>query len=313
MKNKILLVLGIVIFVGAAAAIGAFSALPSRSMSWGNSVNTGGIIGFIKNIIHPSSVSIVIFGHPGVAYNGGSLTDSIVVVHFDPDRSTLSTVSIPRDLWISDEKEQFKINEGLHKNKIPVVMEKIEEMTGFSLDGYVIVDLTMVKQVIDYMGGVDIVLKEPATDWVSGYTMEPGTHHLNGEDAVWLMRNRYNPQGDFFRESNQQAVLKALFEKFKKLSKTDKLSFFNKFVFKGEFLKNVQIDFSKLTPYVFESQATGIQTKSVVLDFTTKLFRTSSIPQQGGQYSDFISVLIPAEGFEKYDAIQKYIQDKLTK
>jgi anionic cell wall polymer biosynthesis LytR-Cps2A-Psr (LCP) family protein len=169
----------------------------------------------------------------------------------------------------------------------------------------------MVKQIVDYMGGVDVVLKEPATDWVSGYTMQPGTHYLNGDDAIWLMRNRFNPQGDFFREGNQQEVLSALFEKFKKLSKADKISFFEKFIFKGDFLKNAQIDFAKLTPYIFDTSVGSIKLQTIVLDFTTKLFKTSAIPIQG-QQSPYISVLIPVEGFEKYDALQKYIAQKLT-
>ncbi len=236
-----------------------------------------------------------------------------LVARFNPDTNTAHLISLPRDLWISDESEQFKINEVFNKKKVPAVMDTIEEITGLETNGYVIVDLDMVKQAVDWLGGVDVTLTQSATDWVSGYTLQAGAHHLNGDDAVWLVRNRFNQQGDFFRESNQHVVVQAMLDKFQKLDSDQKNNFLKTFVFRGSFLENAQIDFSKLTPYLFGTDLSQIKFKSIVLDFTTKLFTTKSLPLQYVATTTHISVLVPTAGFEEYKDIRAYIQQNLDK
>ncbi len=296
------------------AVYGVFFSMPSRTVTWASTGDQGnGIANFFKDLFTKSDISIVVFGKPGPEYNAGELTDAIMVVHFDPDTNTVHLISLPRDLWVSDDSEQFKINEAFHKNKVPLVLDRIEEMTGLSLNGYVSVDLTMIKQIVDDLGGVDVTLREAATDWVSGYTLPAGPHHLNGEDAVWLVRNRYNRQGDFFRESNQHQVIESIAQKFQQLDKQQKEAFLKKFVFRGSFLENAHIDFSKLTPYLFGTDLSSVHFKSIVLDFTTKLFKTMSLPIQGVATTTYVSALVPTAGFEKYGDIREYIQTMMEK
>lgn len=288
--------------------------IPARSVEWENNSPTPlkSISEFFKNIFVSSSMTMLVLGVQGPEYGKSILTDSIIVVHFDPTKSKVFLISIPRDLWISDNKEQFKINEMLAKRKVDVAANKIEEITGLSVDGYVVVDLAIVKDVVDYFGGIDITLNQPAVDWVSGYTMGVGDHHLNGEDAVWIIRNRFNPEGDFFREKNQHQILESLFEKFKALSRSDKLAFIERFAFKSGLLNNADIDVSKATSYVFNTDLPKIKLESIVLDFNTKLVKTDYVPVNFGTTTKDISILLPIEGFEKYSAIQNYIKDKIT-
>jgi LCP family protein required for cell wall assembly len=306
----ILIVLAVAIL--AVAAYGIFYKLPGRTVSWGNAQTTGENVGnFFKNLFTKNEISVVVFGRAGGGYIGGGLADAILVARFDPDTNTVHLVSLPRDLWISDDSEQFKINEVFNKNKVPAVMDEIRDITGIEPNGYVVVDLNMLKQVVDWLGGVDVVLREPATDWVSGYTLPAGPHHLNGEDAIWLVRNRYNKQGDFFRESNQHQVLGSMLEKFQQLDKEQKNSFLKTFVFRGSFLQNVQVDFARLTPYLFGTDVSQVQFRSVVLDFTTKLFTTTAIPYQTVATTTYISALLPTAGFENYKDIRAYIEEKI--
>jgi len=141
--------------------------------------------------------------------------------------------------------------------------------------------------------------------------MKAGPQHLNGEDAVWLIRNRYNREGDFFREKNQQAVIKSAFDKFIALSKEKKIDFFKEFILNPSILANAQIDMSLLTPYIFDSNLTEISLESVVLDFSTKLLKTGYISLPVGATTTNVSVLIPSAGFENYQEIKKYIQEKV--
>jgi anionic cell wall polymer biosynthesis LytR-Cps2A-Psr (LCP) family protein len=174
-------------------------------------------------------------------------------------------------------------------------------------------DLTLAKNVVDAVGGVDVVLTQPATDWVSGYTMNVGSHHLNGDDAIWLMRNRFNPEGDFFREGNQQQILDAVLKKIKAMPTEQKLSLVKDFLINEKLLENVNVGISRITPYILEpSKLSSIKTKNIVLDFSTKLFISSYVPVRGATSTVYASVLLPTEGFEKYNKIQEYIQNQIN-
>ena len=283
-------------------------AVPPRSAAW-NGSGLQRIEKFFTNIFAPQPITVLVLGRPGETYNGGTLTDSLMVVRFDPSTDTVFLVSIPRDLWVSSDSEQFKINEAFRRNKTDLLLEKAEEITGFSMDGYVVIDLTLARDVVDAVGGVDVVLKEPATDWVSGYTLGVGAHHLNGEDAVWLMRNRFNPQGDFFREGNQQEIIDSVLKKIKAMSTQDKIALVKKFLINKDLLEHTTIGISRIMPYLSEvGKLSNIKTKNIVLDFTTKLFTTSFVPVQGPTSTLYSSVLLPTEGFEKYNKIRAYIE-----
>ncbi|KKS83026.1 MAG: cell envelope-related transcriptional attenuator [Candidatus Wolfebacteria bacterium GW2011_GWC1_43_10] len=311
-KYIFLVISGLFILIAAYALV---PKIPSRDLSWdSNPISQPGlesISDFFEDIFRQSQINILVFGRPGVEYQGGDLADALVLVHFDPDRNKTFLISLPRDLWISDKDEQFKINEAIYKKKIPSVLSEVKDITGLSADGYLIVDLKIVKEAVDFLGGVDIVLEETAVDWVSHFEMKAGPQHLNGEDAVWLIRNRYNREGDFFREKNQQAVIKSAFDKFIALSKEKKIDFFKEFILNPSILANAQIDMSLLTPYIFDSNLTEISLESVVLDFSTKLLKTGYISLPVGATTTNVSVLIPSAGFENYQEIKKYIQEKV--
>lgn len=309
-----ILITAILIGIIGLGVYGVAYKLPSRTVTW-TSKSTGeqsGNVGtFFRKLLTKSEITLVVFGKPGFGYGGGELADAILVARLNPNTKIAHLVSLPRDLWVSLGDQQFKINELFIKNRVAEGITEIEKITGLTTDGYVVVDLTMLKNAVDWLGGIDITLNAPATDWVSGYTLPAGQHHLNGEDAVWLVRNRYSQQGDFFRESNQHGVIEAMAHKFQILPNDQKTAFLKTFVFKGAFLQNAKIDFSKITPYLFGGETAVTDFKSIVLDFTTKLFKTTPLPIQGIGTTTYISTLIPTAGFEQYKDIRAYIEQKM--
>jgi hypothetical protein len=95
------------------------------------------------------------------------------------------------------------------------------------------------------------------------------------------------------------------------LSQEQKISFLNRFVVKAGLLSHIDISITRLMPYVLEAEKLkNIEIENIVLDFSTKLFMSSSVPVQGPTSTLYASVLLPAEGFEKYDAIREYIKEK---
>ncbi len=289
--------------------------LPSKNFSWQNSFSSSPIT-FIKNIFSSNKISILVLGQPGdVKYQspgGENLTDTIMVVQFNPDKNKIYIISIPRDIWVLENGDQMKVNEVFVKDKAPAAVSKVEDITGIYLDGYVVIDLAMVKDAVDYLGGVDVVLSRPAVDWVSGYTLSAGPHHLNGDDAVWLIRNRFDKEGDFFREKNQQQIIDDLFSKFSKLGAVDKISFIEKFILKSGLLKKSDLDESKIAGYALNTDLSKTKVSEIVMDFSTKLFKSQMIPVNFGTSTENVSVLLPSAGFENYSAIKDYIQNKIS-
>lgn len=287
--------------------------LPSRTVVWESSESfaPSSILNFFSGFFPTQSVSFLILGVPGEPHGGPLLSDTIILFHTVPDRQKIFSVSFPRDLWVADKEEQFKINESVVKKKIPILIDKIKEMSGITSDGYVIVDLAQVENAVDFLGGIRIILNEPAMDWVSGFTLDKGEHFLDGRDVSWLLRNRFSNEGDFFRERNQQKVIVSIFESFKKLSEERKLEFLKKFVFTTETLKNARIDFSAITSLIFRTDAGKFSIESIVLDGVTKLFSVKSIPVITSSSVTSVSVVVPTAGFERYEEIKKFIQTRI--
>jgi LCP family protein required for cell wall assembly len=310
------LAIGVLLLTGAIFSY-SIPYLPSKNLSWQNQQKSESATNLIKNIFSSNKISILILGNPGeINYQnqgGGNLTDTIMVAQFNPDSDKVYLISVPRDIWVLVGGEQMKINEVLAKYKANVIASKVEDITGVYLDGYVVVDLAMVKNAVDYFGGVDVILSRPAVDWVSGYTLDTGAHYLNGDDAVWLIRNRFDKEGDFFREKNQQQIINDLFSKFLKLSVSEKLAFIDKFILKSGLLEKSDLDASKLASYAINTDSSKVKLYGIVMDSSTKLFESKTIPVTFGTLTQNVSILLPTEGFEKYSDIRNYVKEQMSK
>ncbi|MCE5330061.1 LCP family protein [bacterium] len=182
----------------------------------------------------PDSVNILILGddsafdRPGGRVNGR--TDIIIIFHLNLETGEGTIVTIPRDTWVSiPGHEEGKIN-GAHAiggNELTV--KTIEELSGLKIDNYMITDFDGFKPLIDFLGGVTVEVKENLSDSFSGCYLDKGIHHLNGEQALALCRNRHRngepgqQGGAFAREREAAKVIIALydqqttFEKFLKM------------------------------------------------------------------------------------------------
>ena len=45
-------------------------------------------------------INVLIVGYAGGTYHGSFLTDTLMLASFDPEKGTVSFVSIPRDLYV---------------------------------------------------------------------------------------------------------------------------------------------------------------------------------------------------------------------
>lgn len=93
-------------------------------------------------------------------------------------------------------------------------VKTVESMSGIRMDHYLEVDFTGFKKLIDELGGVKITTTEAIHDTKSHLNLEPGTHTLDGEQSLGLVRTRKSvgDGSDLGRIQLQQAFIKALME-----------------------------------------------------------------------------------------------------
>ena len=121
-------------------------------------------------------------------------------------------LSIPRDLWVEIPGiGQNRINTAhfFAEAAVPgsgpkAALQAVKDNFGIDVGYYFRVKFNGFEDVIDAMGGVDLVLAEPT----AGYPA--GTHHLNGNKALAFARNRTGTD-DFFRMAQGQLVIKSVF------------------------------------------------------------------------------------------------------
>ena len=155
--------------------------------------------------------------------NGPARTDTIIVMHIPASHDQAYLVSIPRDLYVNVPKtpdgrlggHRAKINAAYAWGGLPLLVQTVEGFTGVRMDHVVVIDFAGFKEVTDALGGVDLNIERDIKSIHPPYrTFKKGVQHLNGDEALDYVRQRYQfPDGDFARVRHQQEFLKALMDK----------------------------------------------------------------------------------------------------
>ncbi len=149
-------------------------------------------------------------------------TDTIMVLAVDAPNNRAALISFPRDIYLAIPGVGYsRINTayGFGEERqpgggLPLLMSTIERNFGIPIDSYVRIDFSGFEGVIDALGGVDVLVDCPLYDeliyrYFETYTLEPGTYHMNGEQALYYARSR-KTTSDFDRARRQQRVLLAI-------------------------------------------------------------------------------------------------------
>ncbi len=160
-------------------------------------------------------------------------TDTMVIAILRPNDGQVSLISIPRDLWVSipgwdnnriNTAYQHGISVGYPGGGPGLLKDTIQYNLGIRIDHTAMVDFDGFRKIVDTLGGVDIPVSCPYTDWKLIdpsynpeieenwflYTVEPGVIHMDGDLALWYARSRQK-SSDFDRGRRQQEVLRAIF------------------------------------------------------------------------------------------------------
>ncbi len=130
------------------------------------------------------------FGDQGAA--GGQRSDTIMVLHFDPDNGRSLLVSFPRDLWVQipgsgDAKLNAAFNDGPQ-----AVVDAIETNFAVPIQHYIEVNFATFRELVDAVGTVPVFFPTPARDELSGLNIPSfGCVELDGATALSFVRSRH--------------------------------------------------------------------------------------------------------------------------
>jgi len=159
-------------------------------------------------------------------------TDTLIVMSLRYRQNAVTLLSIPRDLYVYipgwmmqriNTAYQHGELEGYPGGGSSLLKETILYNLGIRVDHIAIVDFDGFRNAIDILGGIDVPLSCPFTDWRiidpndsdqdpenwNSYTIGPGLVHMDGDLALWYARSRQR-SNDFDRARRQQQILRAV-------------------------------------------------------------------------------------------------------
>ncbi len=153
-------------------------------------------------------------------------TDTMMIVHISEDRERASVVSLPRDSYAvtpahtdrttgkRHHGHPLKLNAAYAEGGPQLTVRTVESMTRVKIDHYLEVDFTSFMKTVDVLGGVEICTTEPLKDTYTGLDLPPGTHTIQGGQALQYVRSRHvDGASDLGRMQRQQRFMAALIDR----------------------------------------------------------------------------------------------------
>jgi polyisoprenyl-teichoic acid--peptidoglycan teichoic acid transferase len=147
----------------------------------------------------------------------------LIVVHVNTKDSTVTTMSIPRDLWarMGDSNTFKKINSAYQRGP-DVLVRTVQRALNIPIHHYVEVNFSGFKEIVDAIGGVRICVPRASRDKYTGFFIGRKACKLqSGADALRYARARHleekidgrwklEPTGDVGRGNRQRAFMSML-------------------------------------------------------------------------------------------------------
>ena len=155
-------------------------------------------------------------------------SDSMMLVHLDPETHEVAYLSIPRDLRVEiPGYGTSKINAANQIGGPALTIETVKALTGLPIDHVIVVDFDGFKELIDAIGGIEVNVPKAilsnrfdcpykrarCASW-DGWRFKKGRQHMDGQRALVYSRVRTNQldpsDSDITRGNRQQIVADAV-------------------------------------------------------------------------------------------------------
>ncbi|MEU1077600.1 MULTISPECIES: LCP family protein [unclassified Streptomyces] len=161
--------------------------------------------------------------------------DTNILFHVSKDRTNATALSIPRDLVTNipecptkqkdgstktvraESMVRFNTSLGQEGRDPGCTMRTVKELTGLSVDHFMMADFNAVKQLSTAVGGVKVCLTKPVNDPKSHLKLPAGVSKIQGEQALAFVRTRHSfgNESDLDRIKQQQQFLSSMMRQMK--------------------------------------------------------------------------------------------------
>lgn len=157
-------------------------------------------------------------GYHALVNSFKGMSDSMLLLRFDPTKGKFTLLSIPRDTYANVEgRGMTKINAANFYGGPAGSAKSVSELLGgVTIDRYVRINVQAVEKLVDALGGVTIDvpfdMKYQDDSQHLYINLKAGKQHLDGNKLLQFARFRYDKLGDIGRVQRQQMIMRALME-----------------------------------------------------------------------------------------------------
>ena len=156
-------------------------------------------------------------GYHALVNSFDGLSDTMLLVRFNPHTDQLIVLSLPRDTRTMVQGQMTKLNEANHYGGPALAARSVSDLLGgVEIDRYVRINVQGVEKLIDALGGVTVNvpkdLKYQDDSQHLYINLKAGEQQLDGDKALQFLRFRYDDYGDIGRIQRQQMLMRALVE-----------------------------------------------------------------------------------------------------
>ncbi|MFJ8664105.1 LCP family protein [Streptomyces sp. NPDC093795] len=167
--------------------------------------------------------------------NSPGHADTTILFHVAKDRTNATAVSIPRDLMTTipecqsrqpdgsiltipgQRQARFNVSLGQDGRDPGCTMRTVKELTGLTVDHFMMVDFNAVKELTTAVGGVKVCVEKAVDDPKSHLKLPAGESVIEGEQALAFVRTRssFGNKSDLDRIAIQQQFLGSMIRQMK--------------------------------------------------------------------------------------------------
>ena len=174
------------------------------------------------------AMQILVLGTDNREGQDSNNSDVMMLVNMAADRSHVTVVSFPRDLLVAlpactdpesglqyEAMDLGQLNGALGNGGPGCTVAAINQLTGLSIDHFMMADFNAVKELSNTLGGVEVCVNQPVDDPLSGLNIPAGVSSIQGDQALAFLRTRhgFGNGGDEGRIKAQQSFLASMVRK----------------------------------------------------------------------------------------------------
>jgi LCP family protein required for cell wall assembly len=151
---------------------------------------------------------------PGQPADQPARADTIMIVHISASHDRGYLVSVPRDLRVDIPGHgPDKVNAAYAYGGRDLTEKTLEQLTGLTFNGTAEMRFEGLSRLTDALGGVPMCLDQRVASVHTHRVFEPGCRRLAGEEALDLLRQRYDlPGGALDRDRHARRFISALLD-----------------------------------------------------------------------------------------------------